>query len=333
MMIRIVRVTAWAGAVTGLVLLSLPFWGAQAAVVTKMNAQKTRVVVSGPELEFARIGDRIQIGENCEMVIDRKTQEGDTRVGARTGDCRDRQALRVGATGALISVVGDEADLVAAPSGQAVAQMKAQMRSRPQIRLPREEMMNGFGVGVMAMNLNKDGIAKEVYENQYRLTRNQALENENSSAGTAGLNLNYSYVPRSGIGVIADLSFAQVKKMISEDGYPFVRPAVSLALGFRDHFYLSGGANYMKFLADPKYVAGTFEGQTIEIKPEVGWQVGGGFVWNDTWQAQLLYTQSSQKMDQDLEIGEEVYNPDNATARVAGEYSFTGLELTLQYRF
>ncbi|MBX3041856.1 MAG: hypothetical protein KF789_14205 [Bdellovibrionaceae bacterium] len=311
--------------------LTLPLM-APAAVLVKLNERSTRAIFSGPELEFAQIGDRVKVGSNCEMVIDRKLNEGDNRVGVKTTSCSDRLALQIGAEGALISVVGDNTELERT-SDVAASTMtyKSSARSmRATVRTPKEQMMKGLGVGLIVSNMNKDALAKEVYDMPFGGSVHRTLENENSSSGSAGVNLNYSYVPRSGFGFMGDLMLSQVSKIISSDSYMFLRPSANAVLGFKDKFYLAGGINYMVFLQEPGYSEGTFKGQQIKMKPEIGWQVGGGMVWNDSWQAQLQYVTAKQSMNQDL-------NTDNlgtiSGARVVGNYDFTSLEMTLQYRF
>ncbi|HRO65946.1 MAG TPA: hypothetical protein PL182_00120 [Pseudobdellovibrionaceae bacterium] len=312
--------------------LTLPLM-APAAVLTKLNERSTRAIFSGPELEFAQIGDRMKVGSNCEMVIDRKLNESDNRVGVNAAACADRLALQIGAEGALISVVGDNTELERT-SDVAASTMSTRSSARSLratvVRTPKEQMMKGLGVGLILSNMNKDSMAKEVYDMPFGGSVHRTLENENSSTGSAGVNLNYSYVPRSGIGFMGDMMLSQVNKIISSDSYMFIRPAANAVFGFRDKFYLSGGVNYMMFLQEPGYSEGIFEGQRIKMKPELGWQVGGGMVWNDTWQAQVQYVTAKQSMNQTL-------NTENlgtiSGARVVGDYDFTSLEMTLQYRF
>lgn len=315
--------------------LALPLT-APAAVLTKMNERSTRAIFSGPELEFARIGDRLKVGNNCEVVIDRKLNEGDNRVGVNTRTCQDTQALHMGASGALISVVDDNTELESvsdiARSTRGYQTSRAQRSLLTSAKTPSEKLAKGFGVGMVVTNTAKSGSVKESVWNSWVDQRfERDLDSGSTSTANVGLNASYSNIARQGVGFSTELMMAQFQQIVSEDAYLYTRPSVNVTYSFMNRFYALGGVNYMMFLQEPEYVGGVFDGQKIGLKPEVGFQVGAGMVIQDRWQAQLQYAQSKQKIDNSLDMSRVLTDVDQG--RIAGAYDFSSLELSLMYRF
>lgn len=301
---------------------------ASAAVITKINGN--RVLVSGPELATAHSTDRIMVGQNCELTI---VKISGTKLVADSGACQDQSFVKVGAMAAL--AVGTDATANEVAQADAAGHMSTRMYD-PYADQYSPMLMKGFGVGLMLNTVQRKGTEKwTTYQNGYAVPVNYYGQTEqhmddNGNGTKGGANLNYSWVPRSGFGFMADVTIGQVDHIISPDAYTFVRPAANVVFGAPETFYGYAGANYMAFTASPTYQGDAYKGQSLPLKTNVGWQVGAGAVFQKNFQAQLQYTDSSVAIDTNVQ-GQGYYAM--YSQHIQATYEFQGVEAVLAYRF
>ncbi|MBX2988288.1 MAG: hypothetical protein KF802_10365 [Bdellovibrionaceae bacterium] len=304
---------------------------ASAAVLTKMNNTRTRVIVSGPELQGARIGDRLILSNLCELRV---TTVANGKVAADTSTCRERRHLRLGASVSLVPGLQTEYENVYASDNAASSQMRTMIN--PNSMLPSSHLVKGFSVGAGVSNISKKGSWKSqdyTISGGYNFPVGIQSEMKDSGSSTKGnVNLNYSWIPRGGFGFTADLSISQVDQIISPDTYTFIRPAVNLAFGATDRLFAFAGANYTAYNEAPGYADGMFKDKTVKLKPDVGWQAGGGLIFTKNIQAQIQYSWSRLSFDEKLELNNG-YMIGNYGRRIQGSYEFSGVDASLQYRF